>query len=97
MALHSRTINVKDYDELRDILPTSGVFDMTDCAIEIWCPEVAQTGEIEKMSSLIESMLHVTDIKVGSGIEDLVSDSYRIVFLEDNRHNKARFNREGKK
>ena len=94
MALHSRTLNVKDYDELRDVLPTSGVFDMTDCAIEIWCPEVAETQEIEKMSSLIESMLHVTDIKVGSGIEDLASDSYRIVFLEDNRHNKTRFSRD---
>lgn len=94
MALHSRTLKVSSYDQLREELPTSGVFDMTDCAVEIWCPEIAQAEEIERMSILIESMLHVTDIKVGSGVEDLVSDSYRIVFLEDNRHNKTRFSRD---
>ncbi|MFY9303954.1 MAG: hypothetical protein WAO31_00405 [Rhodoluna sp.] len=78
----TRTFNVKDYDELRDVIPTSGLFDMTDCALEIWCPEAAQTDEIEKMTRLVESMVHVTDVKVGSAVENLASSDYTIKVIE---------------
>ena len=79
---NTKTLNVKDYDELRDVLPTSGVFDMLDCALEIWCPEAAQAAEIERMTKLVESMVHVTDVRVGSSIENLSSDSYVIKVTE---------------
>lgn len=78
----SRTLTVKTYDEFRDTLPFSGVFEMTDCSVEIWCPELAEAQEVERMVALIESMVHVTDVRVGSSIEDLVSDDYRIVISE---------------
>ena len=79
---NTKTLKIKDYDELRDVLPTSGVFDMLDCALEIWCPESAQTIEIERMTKLVESMVHVTDVRVGSAVENLASDQYLIKIIE---------------
>ncbi len=60
----SRTLEVHSSDEFRELLPTSGVFDMLDCEVEVVCPPSAQTGEIEKMVTLIESMINVTDVRV---------------------------------
>jgi hypothetical protein len=82
MAINAHTLRVKTYDDFRDSLPTSGVFDMTDCNVEIWCPEIAQVEEVERMVNLIESMVHVKDVKIGSTIEDLISDDYRVVITE---------------
>lgn len=65
------------------MLPNSGLFDMTDCAVEIWCPEAAEIEEVQRMVSLVESMVHVTDVKIGSDIENLASDDYRVVLIED--------------
>lgn len=75
-------MHVKDYEEFRDSLPTSGVFEMTDCAVEICCPELAEVAEVERMVTLIESMLHVTDVRVSSSIEDFISDEYRVIVTE---------------
>lgn len=88
-----RTINAKTYDDLRDSLPSSGVFDMTDCIVEIWCPEISEVSEIQKMVTLIESMVHVNDVRVGSRVEDFISDEYQIVVTEDNKLTKNRFSR----
>jgi hypothetical protein len=78
-----RNISVKNYEDFRDILSTSGVFDMTDCAVEIWCPELSEVEEVQRMVTLIESMVHVTDVKVGSRIQDLIDDDYLVVIRED--------------
>lgn len=80
--LNTRTLHVKDYEDFRDSLPTSGVFDMTDCAVEIWCPELAEAEELQRMVVLIESMVHVTDVKVGSSLSDMISDEYRVVVTQ---------------
>lgn len=76
-------IIANNYDDLRDMLPNSGLFEFTDCAIEIWCPEFAQADEIQRMVRLLESMVHVTDVRVGSDIENLTSEDYRVVIIED--------------
>lgn len=80
--VNSRTIKAKSYDEFRDMVPNSGLFEMTDCEVEIWCPEYGETEEISRIVNLIESMVHVMDIKVGSTIENLTSDDYRVVITE---------------
>jgi hypothetical protein len=77
-----RTLTVKTYEDFLENLPTSGLFDMTDCAVEIWCPEFAQADEVQRMVNLLESMVHLTDVKISSGVENLVSDDYRVVFTE---------------
>lgn len=83
MTNNARTLKVKTYEDFRDMLPNSGLFDMTDCAVEIWCPEAAEIEEVQRMVSLVESMVHVTDVKIGSDIENLASDDYRVVLIED--------------
>ena len=59
-----RILTVADSDELRDALPESGIFDMLDCEVELLCPPTAATSEIEKMVTVIESMINVTDFRV---------------------------------
>ncbi len=77
-----RTLTVKTYEDFLENLPTSGLFEMTDCAVEIWCPEFAQAEEVQRMVNLLESMVHLTDVKIGSDIENLLSDDYRVVLTE---------------
>lgn len=59
-----KTIVVSSSGELRDALPESGVFDMLDCDVELLCPPTTPTSEIEKMVTVIESMINVTDFRV---------------------------------
>jgi hypothetical protein len=95
MSPYSKTLKVLNYDELRDALSSSGLFEMTDCAIEIWCPEASEVQEIQRMTSLIESMVHVTDVKIGSDVENLAEEGYRIVLNETPRKiGRAKFTRE---
>lgn len=91
VGLHSRTINVQDYNELRDKIADSGVFEMTDCAVEIWCPEHSDTSELQRMTNLIESMVHVTDVKVGSTHEDFQNNYYTIKMTETPNNPRSRF------
>lgn len=88
---YKKQIQVNDYNELRDVLPTSGIFDMMDCAIEIQCPELAETSEIERMTRLIESMVNVTDIKVSSTPEDMANIFYTVTVTEVPNPNYKRF------
>jgi hypothetical protein len=37
---------------------------MLDCEVELLCPPAAATSEIEKMVTIIESMINVTDVRV---------------------------------
>lgn len=60
----ARTLEVYSSDELRELLPKSGVFEMLDCEVELVCPPGAQTSEIEKIVTLIESMINVVDVRV---------------------------------
>jgi hypothetical protein len=61
---NQKILTVSSSDELRDALPESGIFDMLDCQVELLCPPTAATSEIEKMVTIIESMINVTDVRV---------------------------------
>jgi hypothetical protein len=91
---NTRTIKAKNYDEFRDMVPNSGLFEMTDCEIEVWCPEHSETEEISRIVHLIESMVHVMDVRVGSTIENLTSDDYRVVITEVSDGPISRFKKE---
>tara|TARA_B110000503_G_scaffold49553_1_gene80491 strand:+ start:347 stop:631 length:285 start_codon:yes stop_codon:yes gene_type:complete len=88
-----KSLRVDSYEDLRDSIATTGIFEMLDCRIEIWCPLESDALEVEKMVKLVESMVHVTDVKIGSKVEDTISDSYRIVITEASNPI-ARFRRE---
>lgn len=90
---YSKVIETTDYANLRDNLSTSGVFDMTDCTVKIWCPEDSDVEEVQRMVSLIESMVHVTDVEVGSEIKDLTSENYRVVITEVKRDIRKKYPR----
>jgi hypothetical protein len=61
-------IRAENYEELRDSVSTSGLFDILDCAIEIECPLDASTSELQKITTLLESVINVTDILILSGV-----------------------------
>ncbi len=84
-------LRVKNYDELRDTIATSGLFDMTDCVVEIRCPMDSDVNEVRKMTTLIESMVHVTDVQVASTYEDLINSGYTITLTEDDQKFKRKF------
>jgi hypothetical protein len=84
-------LKVKNYDDLRDSLATSGLFDMTDCVVEIRCPMDSDVNEIKRMTNLIESMVHVTDVQVASTYEDLATSDYTITLTEDTQKFKRKF------
>jgi hypothetical protein len=69
-------LQVESYEELRDNLSTSGLFDLLDCDIEIECPLDATTEELGRITTLLESVINVTDILILTG-----------VYSDDNQYN----------
>jgi len=82
VTAYSRTMEVDSYDDLRERIPSSGLFEMTDCTLQVWCPLDSDTSEVERMVTLVESMVHVTDVEIGSRIEDLSTVKYKVVITE---------------
>lgn len=91
---YKRTITADSYDTFRDQVPSSGLFDMTDCEVEIWCPQESDVKEVQRMVQLLESMVHVTDVRIGTTIEELNSETYRVVITEASPIGRKKFNRE---
>jgi hypothetical protein len=82
MHKQTTTLRVTDYSQLRDQIASSGLFEFTDCKVEVWPPLESDTQEIERMVKLIESMVHVTDIKVSGTPEETTRQDYKIVIEE---------------
>lgn len=78
----TRILNPVNADDFRDKLPYSGVFDMMDCEVEIYCPELAQADDVQRMVSTIESMINVVDIRITSTPETLHSPTYQVIIKE---------------
>ncbi len=64
---------------------------MDDCVLEIWCPEESDVAQIEKMVHLVESMVNVVDVRIGSRVEDLLSEDYHINLIEEKPSVRSRF------
>lgn len=79
----TRVLRPKEIEDLIHILPDSGVFEMLDCNVYIRYPEHATTGDLEKITSLIQSMIHVEDIKVDS--QPIDGERYRIEVEDANK------------
>lgn len=75
-------LRVFNADELREGLPTSGVFGMLDCEVEVGCPINATTEDIERMVLVIESMINVTDVRI-SGVPQADDDHTYSVTITD--------------
>lgn len=59
---------VETADDLRDALPTSGLFEMTDCTALIDCPLDSSAEEVRKMVAILEGAIHVVDVVVVGNI-----------------------------
>jgi hypothetical protein len=61
-----KTINLKvdSYEELRDALPTSGLFEIFDCNVELQCSPTAPSSEIDKMFGIIRSTINIVKTRV---------------------------------
>jgi hypothetical protein len=77
-----RSLKPVDAADLRDKLPTSGVFDMVDCAVEIYCPENSTTEDIQKMVATIENMINVVDVRISATPEKAAQTTYEILITE---------------
>jgi hypothetical protein len=63
MSLSIR-INVNNPDELREELPSSGIFELFDCRVHIDAPGLANEEDVAKMISIIKSVINVTEFTV---------------------------------
>ena len=79
---YTKTMKIYNYDDLLDRISTSGLFDMTDCLLEIRCPLDSDADQIARMVLLIESMVHLKDVQITSTAEDLAEDSYKVIITE---------------
>lgn len=78
----TRILKPVNADDFRDKLPGSGVFEMMDCEVEIYCPELAEAEDVQKMVNTIESMINVVDIRITSTPETLHSPTYQVIIKE---------------
>lgn len=81
MQKNQTVIKVQSYDDLRDKISQSGLFELLDCDVEIWTPLDSDVKQIERMVTLIESMINVTDIRISAKADETASD-YRVVVTE---------------
>lgn len=64
-------IQVSSPDELRDALPQSGVFELTDCKVQIDAPGDADDEDVQKMITIINSTINVIGVSVTYVIDNM--------------------------
>jgi hypothetical protein len=64
----SATINlhVETVEEFRELLPSSGLFDMLDCALDIRSNALAEIDDIDMLVKLVESAINVFDVTISA-------------------------------
>jgi hypothetical protein len=75
----SVTLRVESFDELRDSLHQTGLFDMADCIVELSCGMESSVHEVERMLSFIKTTINVVDTVV---LPDADIDDYQIQLRE---------------
>jgi hypothetical protein len=79
MTAKNVTLRVDNFEELRDSLHQTGLFDMADCIVEISCNLESSVNEVEKMFSFIKTTINVVDWTV---ITDNELENYKIQLRE---------------
>lgn len=79
MTAKSVTLRVESFDELRDSLHQTGLFDMSDCIVEITCSMDSSVNEVQKMFNFIKTTINVVDTSV---ITDEETHDYRVQLRE---------------
>jgi hypothetical protein len=69
MYMQTVEINVESYEEFRDSVHQTPLFDMLDCKVEIVATPTGAVDDVERIVHLIESMIHVHDVHVISEVD----------------------------
>ena len=62
-------LHVETVEEFRELLPSSGLFDMLDCALDIRSNALAEIDDIDLLVKLVESAINVIDVNVSADYE----------------------------
>jgi DNA polymerase III alpha subunit (gram-positive type) len=79
MTSKNVTLRVENFDELRDSLHQTGLFEMADCIVEISCSMDSSVSEVQKMFSFIKTTINVVDTTV---ITDNELENYKVQLRE---------------
>lgn len=61
---------VHNAEEFQSALPTTGLFEMFDCAIAIDAPQNYPVSEVEQMVKILQYSINVTDVRISVLPED---------------------------
>lgn len=73
-------IQVEDFDELRDSLHQTGLFEMSDCAVEITCSLDKKMNEVNKIFDFVKSVINVIDTNL---VTDDLIEGFRVKISEE--------------
>lgn len=78
--MHDKSIAIKTtgYNNFRDNIHLTSLFEMLDCKVEIITSPIGSVEELDKIVTLIESMINVVDIRITSNID---SEDFLITFI----------------
>lgn len=83
-------IQTTSYEEFRDNIHQTQLFDMLDCTVEIDASPIGSVEDLDRIISLIESMINVVDVRVTSHVdsEDFVITLTPVVMTPNKRPRK---------
>lgn len=83
-------IETTSYEEFRDNIHLTQMFDMLDCTVEIVASPIGSVEDIDRIISLIESMINVVDVRVTSHVtsEDFLITLTPVVMTPNKRPRK---------
>lgn len=73
----STTIKSTNYEDFRDNVHLTEMFEMLDCKVEIVVSPIGPVSELDRIVTLIESMINVVDIRITSEVD---SEDFLITF-----------------
>jgi hypothetical protein len=78
--MYDKTIAIKTtgYENFRDNVHLTDLFEMVDCKVEILLSPIGSVEELNKMVTLIESMINVVDVRITSEVD---TEDFLITFI----------------
>ena len=78
--MHDKSVAIKttSYNDFRDNIHLTDMFEMLDCKVEITSGPLGSVEELNKIVSLIESMINVVDIRITSEVD---TEDFLITFI----------------
>jgi len=72
-------LDVETAEDFREALPSSGLFDMLDCALSVRSNALATVDDIDLIVTLVESAINVVDVNISA---DYDTQGFHIEIIE---------------